>query len=231
MTALKLLSAGAVKGGVSQIAAACARATGTPVEVAFTQGHRLRQRIIDGEAADVVVAPDKLMNEFAAAGRIVPATRALVGRSRVGVVMHRDAPAPDVSNTEVFRRALLAASAVVHNDASSGIYVAQLLERLALKGPLGERIVVVNSGAAIMETVAARGAGAIGLGQISEIMVMIGKGCAVKMIAPLPDDIQHVSVYHAAACSASAAPEAAASLARELTSDAAKTIFAATGID
>ncbi len=231
MTGLKLLSAGAVKGGVSHISDTHARSSGTPVEVAFTQGHRLRQRILAGEAADVVVAPDKLMDEFAAQGRIVPATRALVGRSRVGVVVHRDASMPDVGNTDAFRRALLAASAVVHNDASSGVYIAQLLDRLGLKSELGQRIVVVNSGAAIMETVAARGAGAIGMGQISEILVMIGKGCAVKMVAPLPDEIQHMSIYHAAACTTSAVPQAAAALARELTSAAARKIFTATGID
>lgn len=240
MTKLKLLSGGAVKRGVAQIAEAYARATGTSVDVAFTQGPRLRQRILAGEHADVVVAPPKVMDEFAAAGKVVPATRALVGRARVGVVVHRDVSVPDVSDTEAFKRALLAASVVVHNDASSGVYIAELLERLGLKAQLGGRIVVVGSGSAIMETVAARAGsadfangafGAIGMAQISEIRVMIDKGCAVKLAAPLPDAIQHMTAFHAAACSASAAPEAAAALARELTSAAAKPIFAATGID
>ena len=192
---------------------------------------KMRQRIAAGESADVLVATASAMNEFAASGKIVAATRALLGRSRVGVVVHKDAPAPDISDTEAFIRALLAASAVVHNDASSGVYIAALLEKLGLKAQLGDKIVVVNSGSAIITTVAARGPGAIGMGQISEIMVMIDKGCAAKFVAPLPDAIQNVSTYHAAAAAASAMPDAAAALARELTSDAAKQIFAATGID
>src|SRR5262245_38172440 len=97
---LKILSAGAVKGGVAKIAADFERATGHKVEAEFTQVPKLRKRIVDGEHADVVVATGAAMDEFATAGKIVPATRALLGRSRVGVLVHKDAPAPDVSDTE-----------------------------------------------------------------------------------------------------------------------------------
>jgi len=57
---------------------------------------------------------------------------------------------------------------------------------------------------------------------------MIDKGCAVKLVAPLPDEIQNMTSYDAAA--SSVAPAAARDLARRLTSDAAKKVFAATGI-
>jgi len=225
---LKLLSAGAVKRGVADIAAAYQRASGNTVEVEFTQVPKMRKRIAAGEMADVVVATAGAMDAFAAAGKIVAATRALVGRSRVGVVVHKAASAPDVSDVASFKRVLLASTAVVHNDASSGLYVATLIETLGLKAPLGNRVVVVDSGSAIMSKVAELGPGAIGMGQISEIRVMIAKGCAVKLAAPLPDEIQNVSTYYAAATRD--APHALA-LVRELTSDAAKEIFAATGID
>lgn len=231
---LKILSAGAVKGGVAQIAAGHADATGCKIDVEFTQVPKLRKRIAAGERVDVLVATTGAMDEFAASGAIVPETRALLGRSRVGVVVHRDAPLPDVSGTEALKRALLAASAVVHNDASSGIYIAALLEKLGLKALLGDRIIVVGSGAAIITTVVDRGPGVpctIGMGQISEIKGMIAKGHAAKFAGPLPDAIQNISTYHAAVASASAAPDAAAALVSALTSSAAKEIFAAAGID
>ena len=228
---LKVLSAGAVKGGVSQIAAAYATAADRKVDVEFTQVPKMRKRIAAGEITDVLVATAGAMDEFAASGKIVPATRALLGRSRVGVVVHKDAPAPDVSDTDAFKHALLAASAVVYNDASSGVYIAALLEKLGVTAQLGDRVTVVNSGSAIMSTVADRGLGAMGMGQISEIMVMINKGCAVKLVAPMPDAIQNITTYYAAVALASATRDAAAALVRELTSDAAKKLFAATGID
>ncbi len=230
MPALKVLSAGAVKGGVAPMAAAYARATGDTVDVEFTQAPKLRQRVAAGETADVLVATAGAMDAFAAAGKIDTATRALIGRSRVGVVVHQAAPLPDLSNTAAFKRALLAASVVVHNDASSGIYVAALLEKLGLTAQLAGRIVVVSSGAAIITTVAGR-EGAIGAGQISEIRGMIAKGAAAKFAGPLPDDIQNVSTYHAAVATASTVPDAAAALLCTLTSEAARKIFAATGID
>ena len=228
---LKLLSAGAVKGGVTQIAEEFGRAHHQMVSCEFTQAPKLRQRLTAGEVVDVVVTTQGAMNDLAAQGKIVAGTRGVVGRSRVGVVVHMDAPAPDVSDTEAFKHAVLAATCVVHNDASSGVYIAELLDKLGLKVQLGSRIVVVSSGSAIMSTVAKHGPGAIGMGQISEIRVMIAKGCAVKLAAPLPDAIQNVSTYHAAAMAASGDPDAAAALAHALTSDAAKPVFAATGID
>lgn len=234
MSTLKLLSAGAVKGGVAQIAGEFARVHNHVVSTEFTQVPKLRKRLTEGaerEMVDVVVATQGAMNDLAAQGKIVAATRGVVGRSRVGVVVHKDAPMLDVSDTGAFKRAVLAATCIVHNDASSGVYIAELLEKLSLKVQLGSRIVVVNSGSAIMSTVAERGPGAMGMGQISEIRVMIAKGCAVKLVAPLPDEIQNVSTYHAAAMTASAHPDEAAALASALTSADAKVVFAATGID
>jgi molybdate transport system substrate-binding protein len=228
---LKVLSAGAVKRGVALLCTAFEHNTGSKVEVEFTQVPKMRKRMAMGENADVLVATAGAMDEFSAGGKIVPPTRALLGRSRVGVVVHKDAVVPDVSDTEAFKRALLAATAVVHNDASSGVYIASLLEKLGLKALLGDRVIVVNSGAAIITTVAERGPGAIGMGQISEIRVMIDKGVAAKFVAPLPDAIQNVSTYYAAAAATSAMPDAAAALVSALTSDAARKIFAATGID
>lgn len=228
---LKVLSAGAVKRGVAQVAANFGRASNTRVEVDFATAPQLRERVLGGEIVDVIVAPPAVMDVFEQHGKIVAGTRGTVGRSRVGVVMHQDAAAPEVSDTAAFTRALRNASAVVYNTASSGIYIEKLLDRLGLVNELAARIVQVQSGSAIMEAVAARAPGAVGLAQISEIMVMIDKGCAVKLVALLPGDIQNITRYDAAACAASAAPPAALALAQELASAAAKNIFAASGID
>lgn len=227
---LKVLSAGAVKRGVAQIAKEFERESGNKVTIEFSTAPEIRQRVAAGETADVIVAPPAVMDDIAKQGKIIAESRGFVGRSRMGVVVHAKAAAPGLGDTAAFKRALLGAAAVVHNKASSGIYAAKLLERLGLKEALGSKIVVVETGAAIMETVAAQPPGAIGLAQISEVMVMIDKGCAVKLAAPLPDEIQNVTSYDAAATAASQSQDAARALARELTSASAKKVFAATGI-
>ena len=230
MAELKVFSAGAVKRGVAQVAKEFERATGTRVSVEFDTAPKWRKRIAAGEAADVIVVPPAVMDEFAKLGKIDTGSRGFVGRSRVGVVVHATATVPALGDTAAFKRALMAASAVVYNKASSGLYIARLMEKLGLDRELGSKIVIVDSGSAIMEAVAAKGPGAIGLAQISEVLVLIDKGCAVKLAAPLPDEIQNYTSYDAAAFAASASGDAARKLAGNFTSDAAKKIFAATGI-
>jgi len=230
MATIKVLSAGAVKRGVAQIASEFERNTGNRVTVEFTPVPDLRKRIAAGETADVIVATPAAMDEFAKQGKIAADSRGYVGRSRMGVVIHAGAPVPEIRDTAGFSKALLGATEVVYNEASSGLYAAKLLEKLGLKAALGSKIVIVQGGAAIMEYVAAH-PGAVGLAQISELMVLIDKGCAVKLAAPLPDEIQNLTSYDAAAVASSAAADAARGLARNLASDAAKKVFAATGID
>jgi ABC-type molybdate transport system substrate-binding protein len=61
-------------------------------------------------------------------------------------------------------------------------------------------------------------------------MVLVDKGCAIKLAAPLPDEIQNITSYDAAATASSATQDAARALARALTSPEAKKVFASTGI-
>jgi molybdate transport system substrate-binding protein len=227
---LKILSAGAVKRGVSRIAAEFERAMGTRVAVEFSTAPELRKRVTGGEAADVIVAPPAVMDDIAQQGKLLADTRAFLGRSRMGVVVHADASLPDLGNTAAFKECLEGATAVVYNRASSGLYSAKLLEKLGLAAALQSRIVVVDTGGAVMEYVAGHAPGAVGLAQISEVMVLIDKGCAVKLAAPLPDEIQNVTSYDAAATASSATQNAARALAQALTSPEAKKVFAATGI-
>ena len=228
---LKVLSAGAVKGGVAQLAAAFERTAGTRVTIDFAPANELRDRIAAGEAADVLIMPQAMLGELAKQGSIVIASRALLGRSRMGVAVHADAPPQGLADTAAFKELVLGASAVVHNRASSGMYAAKLLEQLALTKALGAKIVVVSSGAAVMEYVAEHSPAAVGLAQISEIMVLIARGCPVRLAAPLPDEIQNVTTYFAAATAQGAARQAAGALVELLTAPAAKPVFAATGID
>lgn len=228
---LKLLSAGAVKGGVTQLAAEFERASGHAVAIDFAPAPDLRDRIAAGEAADAVILPQSMLDELAAHGKVLADSRALLGRSRMGVAVHANAPQHALTDTAGFKRLVLGASAVVHNNASSGIYAAKLLDKLGLTATLGSRIVVVKSGAAIMEYVAEHPPAAVGLAQISEIMVLVAKGCAVRLAGPLPDEIQNSTTYFAAVTAHGGARQTAEALVRFLTTPAAKAAFAATGID
>lgn len=228
MSTLKILSAGAVKRGVARIAADFEKNTGIKVQIEFVPVPELRRRVAAGETADVLVATPVAMEEFAAQNRIEPASRGYIGRSRMGVVIHADAPVLPITDTESFKKVLLAASHVVRNEASSGIYTEKLLNRLGLSALLGSKAVVVKTGSAVMQYVADHPVQAVGLAQISELMVMMDKGCQVKLAAPLPDDIQNMTSYDAAAMIG--APTAGVELAKLFAAAEAKKIFSETGI-
>ena len=228
MSTLRILSAGAVKRGVARIAAAFEKDTGAKVEIEFTPVPEVRKRVNAGETADVLVATPAAMDEFAAQNRIDASSRGFIGRSRMGGGIHADAPMPSIPDTESFKKLLLAASHVVRNEASSGIYSEKLLAKLGLTEALGSKVVVVKTGSAIMQYVADHPVQAVGLAQISELMVMMDKGCRVKLAAPLPDDIQNMTSYDAAAMAG--APAAAVELAKRFATADAKKVFAETGI-
>ena len=228
---LKVLSAGAVKGGVSQLAAEFERTAGTRVTIDYAPANELRDRVAAGETADVLIMPQAMLDELSKQGKIALDSRALLGRSRMGVAVHADAPPHGMADTAAFKQLVLGASAVVHNKASSGMYAAKLLDQLGLAKALGAKIIIVSSGAAVMEYVAAYPPAAVGLAQISEIMVLIARGCPVRLAAPLPDEIQNATTYFAAAIAQGAARQAASALVQLLTAPAAKPVFAATGID
>ena len=227
MNTLKVISAGAVKRGVTRVAAAFENDSGHKVEIEFTPVPEVRRRMAAGETADLVVASPAVLDELAALGRIDAASRGFLGRSRVGVVIHTDAPQPALADTAAVKALLLGASHVVRNEGSSGVYAEKLFGKLGLAAA-GANIVVVKTGSDIMRYVADHPSRAVGLAQISELMVMIDKGCAVRLAAPLPDEIQNMTHYDAAAITG--APAAAAELARRLASAEAKKVFAETGI-
>ena len=227
MNTLKVISAGAVKRGVTRVAAAFENDSGHKVEIEFTPVPEVRRRMAAGETADLVIASPAVLDQLAALGRIDAASRGFLGRSRVGVVIHADAPQPSLADTAAVKALLLGASHVVRNEGSSGVYAEKLFGKLGLAAA-GANIVVVKTGSDIMRYVADYPSRAVGLAQISELMVMIDKGCAVRLAAPLPDEIQNMTHYDAAAITG--APAAAAELARRLASAEAKKIFAETGI-
>ena len=231
MAKLKVLSAGAVKGGVAKLTETFARENGVTVDVEFTTAPGVRDRASAGEQADLVVAPPSFLEDLVKAGRIVTDSRAFLGRSRMGVAVHKDSPIKAVPDTESLKAMLLEATAVVHNKASSGMYSAKLLEKLCPAAALGSRVVVVESGANVMEYVAEHGPDSIGLAQISEIRVLVDKGMPVRLAGALPDDVQNVTSYEAAAVAGGNNEALARKLAAFMATADAKAVFAATGID
>ena len=231
MANLKILGAGPVKRGVTRLAADFEKSSGHKVSVEFAGAPGVRDRVLAGEAVDVAVVPQAAMEEFEKQGKVVAGTSALMGRSRMGIVVRKGAAAPGISDTEAFKRAMTGAEEIVCNVASSGVYMVKLLEKLGIGDATKEKVLKLPDTVKVMEHVAGSTARAIGVGQLAEISELVDKGLAIALVAPLPDAIQNVTAYNAGVTAASGEQEAARALARFLAAPEAKAIFAATGID
>lgn len=227
MAQLKILGAGPVKRGITQIAAQFGRETGHEVIVEFTGAPTVRERVLAGEAVDITAVPAATMDEFAAAGRVQAVNRATLGRSRMGLAMRRGASAPDLGSVESFRRAVAAADAVVANVANSGNHVARVVGDLGFGADKVQR---QPDAVKVMEQVAASPRNLLGAGQLPEIRELIDKGVGIELAGPLPDALQSVTAYDAAVTAASGSPAASAFIAY-LATPAARAAMAATGID
>src|SRR6516165_6436209 len=99
------MSAGAVKSVVSALGAEFERDTGAKLNFSFGTAGSLRERIKDGETADLVVLSESAIAELAKLGLVVADSVVDVGCTVTGVVTREGGPVPDISTPDAFKRA------------------------------------------------------------------------------------------------------------------------------
>jgi molybdate transport system substrate-binding protein len=204
---IKVLTAGAMKSVVLALQGGFEIASGHRLVVDNDTAGGLVKRIEAGEAFDMAIITPAAIDGLIGKGKIVAGSRAAVAKVGVGVAVKEGAPKPDLSSVEAFKRALLAARTVAYIDpasgGSSGIYVAGLLNKLGIADDIKpkERL---QAGGYVAEKVA-KGEAEIAIHQISEILPVKG----VTLAGPLPEEIQHYTVYAAGLSAAARDPGAA----------------------
>ena len=225
---IKVLSAGAVEPGIRAAAAAYAKESGNEVKLTFNTAPEIKKRLESGAAFDVVIAPPAALDEFAGAGKIA-AERVALGRVGLGVAVRPGAEVPDISSSEALKRSLLAAESVVFNRASTGIYLENLLKKLGVYDTILPKITRYPDAGAVMEHLLKGKGKEIGFGPVTEILLHKDKG--LKLVGPLPADIQNYTSYSAAPMSSAANAELARAFVRFLGGAQSKALFGAAGVD
>jgi molybdate transport system substrate-binding protein len=226
---IRLLSAGAVEPGLVGLIDAFQRETGHEVKAAFATAPAIRKRMSEGETADVVVAPPAVLDELVKGGKLPAANRAAVGRVGVGVAVRDGAPVPRIATVDEFKQSVLDAESLVYNEASTGIYVATLLERLGIAKQLNARTIRYPDGPRVLDHLIKGKGREIGFGATPEIIGYRKKG--VKLVGPLPADLQSYTSYAATVVASGAAADAAQAFVRYITTPAARAAFAAIGVE
>ena len=165
------------------------------VEYHATQA--LLKSIAEGESADVVILTAEGIDQLAAAGKLLSATRLDLGRSGVGLAVRKGAPKPRIGSLQELKETLLAAASVAHSkQGASGIYFAGLLERLQLTDKLKKRIIVEKGPVAAQ---VASGEAALGAQLLCELAPVPG----IDIVGPLPAEAQTYYAFSAAVMKAS----------------------------
>jgi molybdate transport system substrate-binding protein len=229
MAKIKVMSAGAVEGPVSELVPAFTHATGHAVELHFNTVGAHMERFVQGEKTDVIILSFPAIEALDKEGRFVAGSRADLGRASCGVGVRDGMMMPDIATVEGFKRMLHHAGSIAANDpahgGSSGIYLADLLKRMGLYDEVKPKLVLCKTGRECALALV-RGDAEIGITFTSEFAAVAG----TRVVGKFPKEIEYVNGC-AAAIPQDAAAEPARAFLAFLTSPASKERFKAFGLE
>jgi molybdate transport system substrate-binding protein len=228
-TTLTVLSAGAVKPGLTQITDSFRRQTGYGVEITFATAPAISKRIAAGTIPDVVIAPPGVLDEWRKRRIATLHDPISVGRIGVGVFVREGAELPKIVTVEEFNQALLRCESLVYNRASTGIYLEELFERLGIATQLKSKTTRYPEAAAVLGHIRKGKGTEIGLAALT--VIIEGQQNGLKLVGPLPPEIQHYTSYVAIIWSGSSVSHEAQAFINYLASPAGRDTLSGTGIE
>ena len=225
---LIVLSGGAAQGLVTKLSHQFRLDSGCTIAGTFGAVGAMRERLIAGAPADLLILTSALIAELTRSGHVRSGSAVDIGLVYTGLAVRAGEAMPPVGDAAAVRSALLAADAIHFPDpkrATAGIHFAKVLDALDIALPLATRLRPSPNGAAAMEALAISGPRAIGCTQVTEILNAPG----VTLAGVLPKPFELASVYTAAVASRSRLPEPAACLAALIASDGVRPMREAAG--
>src|SRR5205809_5590151 len=194
---IKVISTGGARAVMTSLVPEFERKSGHKVSIDFGTPGNIRDRLLQGEAADVAVAIAAILPDLEKAGKIASGTRMEFAASYVGVVVPAGAPKLDVSTPDGVRRAIPMANTVALSDPKAGTQLGATFigaaDRLGFGADLRSRTkLILGPGSDVAEAVA-RGEADLGVTLISEILPVTG----VALGGELPPNIMPPTVIHA----------------------------------
>jgi molybdate transport system substrate-binding protein len=227
---IKVISTGGARAVMTSLVPEFERKSGHKVGIDFGTPGNMRDRLLQGEAADVAVAIAAILPDLEKAGKISPGTRMEFAASFVGFVVRAGAPKLDVSTPDGVKRAILLAKTVALSDPKAGTQLGATFigaaDRLGFGADLRSRAkLILGPGSDVAEAVA-KGEAELGVTLISEILPVTG----VELGGELPSSIMPPTVIHAFLVSGAKDPETAKAFLDFLRSPDARRIIEVKGM-
>jgi hypothetical protein len=131
---LKVLSAGAMRAVLQELASAFETASGHKLKIEYATAGVVEQKVAADDEIDVAILTKPRIDKLVREAKIVGGTMKTLASAQIGVAVKKGAAKPDISSVEAFKRALLNAKSVAYADpatgATSGAHLAQAIEGL-----------------------------------------------------------------------------------------------------
>ncbi len=222
---INVISGGAMRRFLIEAVPLFEAASGSKVAIRFGLTREMKAVIEAGAAFDIALLPRSAIDELVQAGKIAAGTATDVVRSLVGLMVRAGAIEPDIGSVEAFKSVLRRAKAISYSKGPSGLYVAELLERLGLASEMQDKTVFAI-GRPVGEVIAS-GEAEIGMQQIIENQPVKG----AHLVGPLPRELVNYVMYSAGFAPNAAGSTAARAFVKFLASPEAVQIIRAKGME
>lgn len=228
-TDISILATATVSGVLDALLPEFERTSGYKVARWDATAGKVRDRLLEGGAADVAFVTASVIAEVEKAGRLVAGSKVVLARSPLGVAIAKGAARPDLTDEAAVRRLILGATTIALTDpdggGNTGRYFMSVADRLGVGAELRAKTRLYRHGGHVSEGVAA-GEADFGITVISEIVPIAGAAVG----GALPDSLQNVSITYAALVSGTGKPDAGRALIAYLTGPAAVDTIRANGM-
>jgi molybdate transport system substrate-binding protein len=223
---MKVLCTNGVKAVTAELIPMVERTIGLAVDVDYASTNMLMDKIVGGETGDLAVLSAEAIDGLIATGVLQKGSRFDLAKSSIGVAIRRGMVAPEIGTVDALKATLLAAKSVMYSKTGiSGVYMPKMLQKLGIADQIAPK--AKNPSHGTVGEALARGEAEIALQQISELLPVPG----IKVVGPLPPEVQLVTVFSAGIFSSAVEPRAARMLVEQLTTNAARAVYTSKGLE
>ena len=223
---VRLLSTLGLMGAVRSLAGRYETEGGARIDADFAPTLALLDRLRSGETADVIILTREGLDGLKANGTVVTKSCIDLARSFVGLAVKAGADHPDISTEPALRATLLGACAVAYSRlGASGIFFAQLIERMGIASEINARARIIPQGFTAEKLLS--GEADLAVQQISELKLVAG----VEIVGPIPLHLQSPAVFSAGRLTASNNSTQADRLLKFLASPEAAPVLRESGLE
>ncbi len=189
---LKGISSMATRQVLARLVEVFQQQSGWRIQMESVGGVDAAKRVQSGEAFDVVILGSDAIDKLIASGHLLAGSRVDLVTSPISVAIKRGANYVDTSTASALKSTLLSAKNISYSTGPSGVYLAQLFEKMGIAEQMKAKTIVPPPGVPVGSLVA-KGEVALGFQQRSELINMEG----IELLGNLPEEVAYITTFSA----------------------------------